>query len=101
MLQIIVSVDCAGNGSISAVSGCGTTSRSASLIARQPTMLEPSKCRAFFERLFGECVGRDREMLPDAREIHEPKVNRRDLALPDLRQDLFRSHANSPSRHFR
>ncbi len=45
MLQIIVSVDCAGKGSIRAVSGCGTTSRSASLIARQPTMLDPSKCR--------------------------------------------------------
>ena len=43
MLQIIVSVGCAVNGSISAVSGCGTTSRSASLIARQPTTLEPSK----------------------------------------------------------
>ncbi len=43
MLQIIVRVGCAGNGSISAVSGCGTTSRSASLIARQPTTLEPSK----------------------------------------------------------
>ena len=43
MLQSIVSVGRAANGSISAVSGCGMTSRSASLIARQPTTEEPSK----------------------------------------------------------
>ncbi len=43
MLQIIVSVDCEANGSITAVSGCGKTSTSASLIARQPITLEPSK----------------------------------------------------------
>ena len=93
MLQIIVRVGCAGNGSIKAVSGWGTTSRSASLIARQPTTLEPSNADPFLERLLGERVGRNREMLPDAGKIHEPQVDRRHLALPDLRQDFFGSHA--------
>ena len=52
------------------------------------------KADAFLERLLGECVGRDREMLPDAGKIHEPQVDRRDLALPDLCQDFFGSHAS-------
>ena len=50
---------------------------------------------AFLERLLGEGIGRDREMLPDAGKIHEPQVDRRDLALPDLCQDFFGSHATS------
>ena len=44
------------------------------------------------ERLLGQGVGRDREVLPDAGEVHETEVDRRDLALPDLRQDLFGCH---------
>ena len=52
------------------------------------------KLNAFLERLLGEGVRRDRKVLPDAGEIHEPQVDRRDLALPDLRQDFFGSHAN-------
>ena len=43
MLQIIESVGILQNGSRTAVSGCGTTSMSLSLIACQPRMLDPSK----------------------------------------------------------
>ena len=93
MLQIIVSVGCAVNGSMSAVSGWGTTSRSASLMARQPTTLEPSKPMPSSKVSSVEGVGRDREVLPDAGEIHEPEVDRGDFALPDLGQDFFGSHA--------
>ena len=97
MLQIIVRVGCAGNGSIRAVSGWGTTSRSASLMARQPTTLDPSKRDSLLERLLGQGIGGNREMLPDAGKIHEPQVNRGDLALPDLRQDFFGSQRNVSS----
>ena len=45
MLQIIDRVGSAVNGSRTAVSGCGITSMSLSLIACQPRMLEPSKPR--------------------------------------------------------
>jgi hypothetical protein len=45
---------------------------------------------SLLERLLGEGLGRYSEMLPDAREVHEPEVDRRDLALSDLRQNLFR-----------
>ena len=44
------------------------------------------------EGFLGQGVRRDGEMLPDAGEIHEPEVDRRHLALADLRQDLFRCH---------
>src|SRR6185295_15602306 len=47
MLQIITSVGSAVKGSRNAVSGCGTTSMSLSLIACQPRMLEPSKPSPF------------------------------------------------------
>src|SRR3989304_1457591 len=43
MLQIIDNVGSLQNGSSTAVSGCGTTSMSLSLMACQPRMLEPSK----------------------------------------------------------
>src|SRR6266849_5533283 len=45
MLQIIVSVVSLQNGSRKAVSGCGITSMSDSLIACQPRIEEPSKPR--------------------------------------------------------
>ena len=43
MLQIIVRVTSLQNGSRKAVSGCGSTSMSDSLMAAQPRMEEPSK----------------------------------------------------------
>ena len=52
----------------------------------------PVEADAFLEGLLGQGIGGDREVLPDAREIHEPEVDRRDLALANLRQDLFRCH---------
>ena len=45
LFQIIASVGSAAKGSKNAVSGCGTTIMSLSLIACQPRMLEPSKPR--------------------------------------------------------
>ncbi len=94
MLQIIVSVGWDGNGSMRAVSGWGTTSKSASLMARQPTTLEPSNAMPSSKVSSVSGIGGDREMLPDAGKIHEPQVDRRDLALPDLGQDFFGSQRN-------
>ena len=51
------------------------------------------KADAILEGLFGQGIGGDGKMLPDARKIHEPEVNGRDLALSDSCQNLFRCHA--------
>ncbi len=47
---------------------------------------------ALLEGLFRQGIGRDGEMLPDAGKVHEPQVDRGDLALSDLGQDFFGSH---------
>ena len=80
------------NGSTNAVSGCGTTSMSLSLIACQPRMLEPSKPRPSSKTSSSSLLDGDGEVLPDAGEIHEPQVDRLDVPLATHRQDRLRGH---------
>ena len=92
MLQIITSVGMVVNGSMKAVSGCGTTSMSLSLIACQPRMLEPSKPRPSSNTSSSSLSDRNGEMLPHAGEVHEPQVDRLDFLFTTQGQDFFGGH---------
>jgi len=50
----------------------------------------------FLERLFFKLRNWDRKVLPDAREIHEAKINRLDVALATHCQNRLRCHSHDP-----
>ena len=55
------------------------------------------EAEAFFEDFFFELLDGDREVLPDAGEVHEPHVDGLDVALATHRQDCLRSHSHDSS----
>ena len=75
-----------------AVSGCGTTSMSLSLIACQPRMLEPSKPRPSSNTSSSSLSTGNREVLPQTGEVHKPQIDGLDILLPAQRQYFFRGH---------
>ena len=91
-MQIIVSVGCAAKGSTRRGLGL-RDNQDIGLVDRPPTDHGGAiEAQTLFKGLFGEFVGGDGEVLPDAREIHPAKVDGGDFSLANLGQDLFGSH---------
>ena len=77
--QLMLSVLCCVNGSMTAVSGSGIRSMSDSWISWNPRIDEPSKPRPSSKTSSVELVRRDREVLHQAGQVAEAEVDDLDL----------------------
>ena len=89
--QLMLSVLCFVNGSMTAVSGSGIRSMSDSWISWNPRIDEPSKPRPVLEHVLGELVRRDREVLHQAGQVAEADVDDLDVLVLQQLQDVVRS----------
>ncbi len=90
------SVGISVNGSTNAVSACGKQEHVA-LVDRLPAADAGAvEAEAFFEDFFFELRYGNREVLPDAREVHEPQIDGLDVAFTTHRQNRLRCHSHDP-----
>ena len=92
MLQIIDSVGSVGEGIEHGGLGLRHEEHVA-LVDRLPAANAGAvEAQAVLEDVFVQLVHRNREVLPDAREVHESQVDRLDIFFPAQRQNFFRFH---------
>jgi hypothetical protein len=65
---------------------------SLALIGCHPRMLEPSKAEPVLEAALVQLADRNREVLPQARKIHEPQIHHLRAVFLGEGQDLFGFH---------